>query len=64
MKKKKDIGFFEKWMETAGQMRIKKITQFIRYLRSDWSAVINALLYPWRNGLVEGHVNRVKVIKR
>jgi transposase len=52
MKEKKDIGFFKKWVEAAGQMGIKEITPFIGYLRSDWSAVTNALLYPWSNGLM------------
>lgn len=64
MKKRQDISFIEKWVEAAGQTGIKEVNQFIRYLRSDWSAVTNALVYPWSNGLVEGHVNRIKMIKR
>ncbi len=34
------------------------------YLYSDWKAFANIYHFPWSNGLVEGHVNRIKVMKR
>lgn len=52
------------WIEHAEQTGIKELNQFGSYLRSDWQAVQNALVHRWSNGLVEGHVNRIKVIKR
>ena len=33
-------------------------------LRQDYDAVRAALTYNWSNGIVEGHVNRLKLIKR
>lgn len=52
------------WIERIEKTGIKELNQFGRYLRSDWQAVQNALVHQWSNGLVEGHVNRIKVIKR
>ncbi len=52
------------WIERAEKTGIKELIQFAHYLRSDWQAVQNALVHPWSNGMVEGHVNRIKVIKR
>jgi transposase len=33
-------------------------------LRRDRDAVLAAILFPWSNGQVEGHVNRLKLVKR
>jgi len=33
-------------------------------LQRDLAAVINGLTLPWSSGAVEGHVNRVKMLKR
>jgi transposase len=33
-------------------------------LRRDWPAVTAGLTLPWSSGTVEGHVNRIKMIKR
>ena len=52
------------WIERTEKTRIKELNQFGHYLRSDWQALQNAIVYQWSNGLVEGHVNRIKVIKR
>ena len=52
------------WIERTEKTGIKELNQFGHYLRSDWQAVQNAIVYQWSNGLVEGHVNRIKVIKR
>jgi transposase len=52
------------WIECAEKTGINELNQFGHYLRLDWQAVQNALVHPWSNGLVEGHVNRIKVIKR
>ena len=33
-------------------------------LRADQDAVVNGLSLPWSSGAVEGHVNRIKMLKR
>jgi len=37
---------------------------FARGLRQDHAAVLNGLTLPWNSGIVEGNVNRLKMIKR
>jgi transposase len=37
---------------------------FARGLRRDHDAVLNGLTMPWSSGVVEGNVNRIKMIKR
>ena len=48
----------------AEQSRVAEIRSFTVGLRQEYAAVAAALKYPWSNGLVEGHVNRLKTIKR
>ncbi|MFF5396683.1 transposase [Peribacillus butanolivorans] len=64
MNKKREESALQKWLKEVEKSGIKEIKQFAHYLQSDWTAVKHALLYPWSNGLVEGHVNRLKMIKR
>ena len=40
------------------------MAQFATTLRSDWNAVELAITKPWSNGPIEGHINRLKAIKR
>jgi hypothetical protein len=37
---------------------------FAKGLRKDWAAVTAGLTLPYSSGAVEGHVNRIKMIKR
>ena len=38
--------------------------RFARTVRRDLSAVTNALIEEWSNGPTEGHINRLKTLKR
>jgi len=38
--------------------------EFARVLERDRAAVENALRYEWSNGVTEGHINKLKLIKR
>ncbi|AUD12399.1 MULTISPECIES: transposase [unclassified Planococcus (in: firmicutes)] len=60
----KRIGCVGSLDRTHKKTGIKELNQFEHYLRSDWQAVQNAIVYQWSNGLIEGPVNRIKVIKR
>lgn len=64
MNKKREESALQKWLKEVENSGIKEIQQFAHYLQSDWTAVKHALIYPWSNRLVEGHVNRLKMIKR
>lgn len=54
----------EAWMETARQSHIREIQNFVEKLRKDRQAVQAGLTLSWNNGVVEGHVNRLKCLKR
>ena len=54
----------EEWMEKASQSAIGEIRNFVEKLRKDQAAVQAGLTLQWNNGVVEGHVNRLKCIKR
>lgn len=41
-----------------------KLNSFMNGLNRDIDAVKNAIRYKCNNGLAEGHVNKLKVIKR
>jgi transposase len=40
------------------------LQSFVAGLRRDYDAVRNGLTLPYNSGAVEGHVNRIKMIKR
>ena len=40
------------------------MNRFVRKLNHDLAAVKNALRESWSNGPVEGHINRLKTLKR
>ena len=52
------------WMEEAQQFGIDEINGFINGVNYDLDAVKNAIRFDYNNGLAEGSVNKVKVIKR
>lgn len=52
------------WMAKAAATGIYAMKRFVRTLRHDLAAVKNAVTYQWSNGPVEGHINRLKTLKR
>ena len=52
------------WLEEASNCGVAEMVNFARGIRQDYSAVKAALSLPWSNGLVEGQINRLKLIKR
>jgi transposase len=51
-------------MKRAQNTGIHAMTQFVRTLKQDLGAVEAAVTEPWSNGPVEGHINRLKTLKR
>jgi transposase len=54
----------EAWMTEATASGIEALARFAQGLREDLAAVTAGLTLPWSNGPVEGHVNRLKLLKR
>jgi len=52
------------WMHAAVSSDFHFLAQFARVLRRDLAAVKQAITSRWSNGPVEGHINRLKMIKR
>jgi len=62
--KERAVAAFPGWVETAEQCPVVEVRHFAVGIRQDYGAVAAALEYPWRNGPVEGQINRLKTIKR
>jgi transposase len=52
------------WMKKADASGIYRMQRFVRALKQDQSAVEAAVEQGWSNGPVEGHINRLKTLKR
>jgi transposase len=52
------------WIERAQNSSLDAMARFVRTLKQDLSAVEAAVTEPWSNGPVEGHINRLKTLKR
>jgi hypothetical protein len=54
----------EAWMTEAAASGIEALARFAQGLREDLTAITAGLTLSWSNGPVEGHVNRLKLLKR
>ena len=54
----------EAWATRAEASPVSELRGFARGLRKDWAAVTAGLTVSYSSGAVEGHVNRIKMIKR
>lgn len=52
------------WIAAVRADDLPHLHSFAHGLQRDWDAVINGLTLPHSSGPVEGHVNRIKMIKR
>jgi hypothetical protein len=52
------------WMKKADASGLYRMQRFVRRLKQDQSAVEAAVEQSWSNGPVEGHINRLKTLKR
>ncbi|MFG3285255.1 ISL3 family transposase [Streptomyces sp. NPDC048111] len=52
------------WIRQAEQSDVAPVAKFAAFLRQDFDAITAGLTHEWSSGKVEGHVNRVKTIKR
>ncbi|MCZ7673753.1 MAG: transposase [Chloroflexi bacterium] len=55
---------WDSWLETCCQSAVKELRNFAISLKRDEAAVYEAIRQPWSNGPTEGHVNRLKFLKR
>jgi transposase len=58
------LAALRRWMKRAQKTGIHALTRFVRTLQQDLRAVEAAVTEPWSNGPVEGHINRLKTLKK
>lgn len=54
----------EKWIQETKKHKIPEIDRFLNGIGRDLEAIKNGIKYDYNNGLAEGSVNKIKVIKR
>ena len=52
------------WMHSARETGLPELRSFVTGIDQDHAAVLAALTYPYSSGVVEGNVNRIKMLKR
>jgi predicted transcriptional regulator len=60
----KRVHEIDSWIADAGALGVDEVIGFINGISGDLEAVKNAIRYEYNNGLAEGSVNKLKLIKR
>ena len=63
MRKRTGTRVLPQWIKRADADELPGLRSFINGIRADLAAVTNGLTLPYSAGRVEGHVNRIKMIK-
>ena len=54
----------EQWLKKLEKLDIPELQTYVNGVRKDIEAVKNGITFGYNNGLAEGSVNKIKVIKR
>src|SRR6266567_6460334 len=54
----------EAWLKEVEASQLEAFASFATSIQQDKDAVLAGLTLPWSTGPLEGHVNRLKLIKR
>ena len=52
------------WMRAVHQDSLPELHSFVTGVEQDYDAVLAVLTLPYSSGVVEGQVNRIKMLKR
>jgi transposase len=52
------------WLQRASNSMLDALRRFAQGLRDDYAAVKAGVTLPWSTSPVEGHINRLKMVKR
>jgi transposase len=55
---------FDDWLTRAVASGVAPLRRFATGLQADYEAVKAGLMLPWSTGPVEGHIKRLKMLKR
>ncbi len=59
----RQVEELDSWLKRAKACQVAEMSSFVNGIRRDSAAVHAACSLPWRNGVTEGHVNRLKFLK-
>jgi hypothetical protein len=59
-----DSSRLDDWLAAVEADDQPDLHSFARGIKHDYDAVLNGLTFTWNSGVVEGNVNRIKMIKR
>jgi transposase len=62
--RERDLETFDTWLSAVAKYGSGSMKRFASGLQSDYAEVTAALTYEWSNGPTEGHINKLKLIKR
>ena len=62
--KDKSADQFDRWITAATSSALPPFQRLARTLQADRAAVVAGIQLPWNTGPVEGHICRVKFLKR
>lgn len=63
--RQRNSGKLREWVERAGRPDVPAdLRTFAKGLEREWPSIQPAMDLPWNNGRAEGHVNRIKMVKR
>ncbi|CAG2153088.1 ISL3 family transposase ISMno5 [Cupriavidus numazuensis] len=61
---RRSLRQFDRWLKRLARCDAAEMRRFAKSLRADLPAVRAAFKLPWSNGQTEGHINRLKLLKR
>jgi transposase len=62
--RKRQPDELDPWLARAAASSLMPLQRFAKGLRDDYDAVRAGVTLPWSTGPVEGHINRLKMLKR
>lgn len=60
----KKVSELEPWICEAQRLDITEVNSFLAGIKKDFTAVKNSIIYAYNNGLAEGSINKLKLVKR
>ncbi len=62
--KERQAEALDGWLKRTKEGQVAELTSFVNGIRRDYAAVHAAFSFEWNNGITEGHVNKLKFLKR
>jgi transposase len=62
--RERNLSAFDHWLNAVARSGSGSMKRFAAGLQSDYAAVVAALTHEWSNGPTEGHINKLKLVKR